>query len=65
MVITIGDKTLTLEHSFYIEQGDKCYNRILPSKGNDWEIGDPFFNKFYSEYDMTKDHEKITFYVAK
>ena len=60
--MTLGEKTLTLEPSFYIEMGDKCYCRILPGGGSDWEIGDAWLNKFYTEIDLTKDKEKVTFY---
>ena len=66
LVITLGEKALTLEPSYYtIKIEDHCYSRIRPKNVQYWQLGDAFLSKFYTEYDMTKDHEKITFFVAK
>ena len=64
--MTLGAKTISLESSFYTEKLDgKCFSRIQPQIRNQWVIGDAWLNKFYTEYNLKKDEEKVTFYVAK
>ena len=64
--MTLGEKTLTLEPSYYtMKYADHCYSRLKPINQQYWLIGDAFLSKFYTEYDMTTDAEKITFFVAK
>lgn len=66
LVMTLGEKTLTLEPSYYtMKHGQHCYSRLKPMDIQHWLIGDAFLSKFYTEFDATKDHEKITFFVAK
>lgn len=65
-VMTLGEKTLTLEPSYYtMTVAEHCFSRLKPINKAYWLIGDAFFSKFYTEYDLTKDNEKVTFYVAK
>ena len=66
LVMTLGDKTLTLESSFYtMKYKDHCFSRLKPINKAYWLIGDSFLSKFYTEIDATKDNEKVTFYEAK
>ena len=66
LVLTIGDKTLTLEPSYYIRViGVKCFSGIRPKDSAKWQIGDVFLTKFYTEYNLKKDDESVTFYEAK
>ena len=64
--MTLGEKTLTLESSYYIRVvGDTCYSTIRPKNKERWQIGDVFLAKFYTEYNLKTDEEEITFYEAK
>ena len=66
LVMTLGAKTLSLDFSFYtIKVREKCYSRVTPHNHDHWVIADAWLHKFYTKYDLTKDKEKITFYVAK
>ena len=66
LVMSLGEKTLTLEPSYYtMKYMDHCYSRLKPINKAYWQMGDAFLSKFYTEYDLTKDHQKVNFFVAK
>ena len=66
LVVTFGEKTLTLEPEYYIRKfGTKCYSGIQPRSKKHWNFGDNFMTKFYVEFDLKSEDGKVSFYESK
>ena len=73
MDIKLGDKQLKLKSADYIlikkrkDQEDRCVSLLLGMENprNTWTFGVPFLRGYYTEYNMKKDEESVTFYKLK